>query len=174
MLNRSTSLLLRHLNWRLLLVQLLLQWCFANSIWQFALLWDLPLSPVFTSANPEPVLGPGPMLGISVQRQLDYMLVLSTFPHLASLLALLLSLLLFRKKRWFWVSAILPFLVIVSLQYLGLTFRGVLNDLSGHLHFNLHNPGFRFFSTGLLLLTGGVLLLYAKPIHRFISGRRMA
>jgi hypothetical protein len=86
------------------------------------------------------------------------------------IIAYLISWRISLKRNWFWVNSVLVFLVayyLKRLSLLGWSSLQVFFLAPGHL-FSV-NSVWSFLTNGLFMLTIGSLLLFLKPVIRFIE-----
>jgi len=155
------------LNWRLILFHLVACWCFTYAFSLFSWLYDLNyVKYALTHSNREVFKMPG----FTNQRVAD-MALWSALSYPAGLLAcFILSMIISRKKRWFWLNGFISFLVACLLFHF--KFTGWI-----WLKYIFLTPGelFGVFSAGYFILNGGILLvlgllcLFLPAVVRFIE-----
>ncbi len=86
------------------------------------------------------------------------------------LTALILSLLICRRHKWFWLNAVIAFIVLFILQrqyYAGWIFLKYIFMAPGDI---FHSSFLYLLTNGLLLLVLGLFTFYYKRLQRFIDG----
>lgn len=157
------------INWRQIVVHALAFWFFMYAFETLAYLFHIDLIDASKSTN----LNMNEMIqkkGIGVV-EITSFLITQGFAEIAGILiAVVLSFIISFKNKWFWFNSLLSLLLIFLFMRLRLTGWDQIRDffyLPGRLSSNIV---IELLINGMILLTIGLLLLFSKPIKRFIAG----
>jgi hypothetical protein len=90
------------------------------------------------------------------------------------LVAFFVSLAISIKRHWFWVNALLAFLLAYILYRFDLLGWTYLKKLFWYLGQKFNSSTIEFLFNGIILLTIGVLIFFLRRSNKFIENRRLS
>jgi hypothetical protein len=158
---------INRLNWRLILLHLVACWCFAYAFSLFSWLHDLDYIKYVLTHSGQGIFK---MPGVTGRRIAD-LLMWSALSYPAGLLiCFILSMVISRKKRWFWLNGFISFLVACLLfhfKFTGWIWLKFIFLTPGQLFGNF-SAGY-FILNGIVLLVLGLLCLFLPMAVEFIE-----
>jgi len=155
------------LNWRLILIHLVSCWCFAYAFSLFSWLQDLDyVKYVLTHSNQAIFKMPG----LTNKRIYEAALWGSLCYPAGLLTCFIFSMIISRKKHWFWLNGFISFLVACLLfhfKFTGWIWLKFIFLTPGEL-FGVFSAGYFIFN-GVVLLVLGLLCLFLPAAVQFIE-----
>jgi hypothetical protein len=167
------------INWRQILIHFVATWFFIYSFQQLAYLTnpteyegveilvnsgDKKASEFLTKNN----IGPGQFV--------SYAFYASEAWVIGLVIAFIISLIISRRRKWFWVNSLIVFFVafvLKRLHSLGWIYLKQIFLEPGHL-FIFNSTALYLLTNGLLLLLLGILAFSFRPFNDFIEKNRLA
>lgn len=165
---------LSKLNWRQMLVHFVAMWFFIHAFQFLSYLTNIRLyEAVQTSSKNN---GRFSTANFSAAELVSYLYYTTTSWFFALLLALIISLLMSKWKKWFWLNSLISFLIAYLLErfdYSGWYYLKHIFFLPGSVFKHTsYYPTFYLLTNGAVLLSLGVVTFFNNRITRFVDENR--
>lgn len=158
------------INWRQILVHAIAFWFFMYAFQTLSYLFHLKLIDIVRVSNNN--LNDAMTKNDIGPVELTSFLITEGFANIGGLItAFIISLLLSRKNKWFWINSLIALLLVIILSKTGINLWDTLRPVFYSLGWLFSNSLVTYLINGILLLSIGLLLLFLNPINRFITGR---
>ena len=112
--------------------------------------------------------------GITGSDLVNLLLWTSVSGSIGLLVAFIISILISIKRHWFWINALITFIVTYFLHRLDLLGWLYLKKISWYLGQKFNNSTPAFLLIGTILLSIGLLIFLLKKTNQFIENNKLA
>ena len=162
------------LNWRQVLLHFVAFWFFIHAFQTLSYLYDTKLIDTLRQSDGQDTIKILEDSGTS-SVDLTYFLLWTNASGLIGLLvAFIISLIISFKRHWFWMNALIAFILTYLLDRFDLLGWTYLKPFFLYLGQKFNNSTVEFLVNGIILLTIGLLILFLQRLNQFIENKKLA
>jgi hypothetical protein len=158
------------INWRQILIHFIAFWFFIHAFLTASALYDVELVAALRQSNKQDLVKI-----FNDGRRLNYFLFWTNVSGFIGLVvAVMISLIISIKRNWFWVNALIAFIITYLLYRFDLLGWPHLKPFFLYLGQRFNNIAVEIFVNGTILLTIGLLIFFLRRPNQFIENNRPA
>ncbi|MFL9484946.1 hypothetical protein ACI6Q2_19330 [Chitinophagaceae bacterium LWZ2-11] len=162
------------LNTRQILVHFIAFWFFIHAFQAFSYLYNTKLLEAYNHSNEKDTFKILKQAHVTPDEVVQFALVVSVSGFIGLLVAVIISLTISIKRRWFWLNTSITFIITYALYKFGLLASTFLNQFFWYFEQGLNNTAIKFLLNGIILLIIGLLIFFLKPSNKFIEQNKAA
>ncbi len=161
------------LNWRQILLHFIAFWFFIHAFQTLSYLYDTKLIDAVRQSNGQ--LNNQTLIDNNIEASdLTYFVLWTSVSGFVGLLvAFIISLAISIKRHWFWINALIAFLLTYILYRFNLLGWTYVKQFFWYLGQKFNNSTIEFLFNGLILLIIGVLIFFLRRPNRFIENNKL-
>ena len=162
------------INWRQILIHFVAFWFFIHAFQTLSYLYDTKLVNTVRQSNAQDNIKTLGDNGTTTS-DLTYVVIWTSVSGFIGLLAaFIISLTISIKRHWFWINALLAFILTYILYRFDLLGWKFLKQIFWYLGQQFNNPTIEFLFNGIILLTIGFLIFFLRRPNQFIENKKLA
>jgi hypothetical protein len=162
------------LNWRQIVIHFVASWFFIHAFQTLSYLYDTRLIDIVRQSNGQLTSQAFVDNKIEAADLTYFVLWTSVSGFVGMIAAFIISLTISIKRHWFWVNALLAFVLTYILYRFDLLGWTYLKQFFWYLGQRFNNSTIEFLFNGIILLTIGVMLFFLKRPNQFIENKKLA
>ena len=161
------------LNWRQILIHFVAFWFFIHAFQTLSYLYDTKLIDIIRYSNRQDSIKTLTDNGTTASDLVYLQLWTSTSGFIGLLIAFIISLTISIKRHWFWINALIAFILTYFLYRFNLLGWNYLKQFFWYLGQKFNNSTAEFLFNGIILLTIGLLFFLLKRPNQFIENNKL-
>lgn len=162
--------ILKHLNWKHILLHFIATWFFIHSFYILSYLHDIEFTEfIIKNRNEMPVFEEVPF---DTKRMSDFFMITGVSKFIGLLVAFIISFSISIYRKWFWLNSVLALLIAFLLFKLDLLLWDYLRIVFRFTGGFMPNVILDFLFDGLVMLFLGLLLFFYKKSTQIINYKK--
>jgi hypothetical protein len=162
------------LNWRQVLLHFVAFWFFIHAFQILSYLYDTKLLDTVRQSNGQVTTKILVDSGTNATGITYFLLWTSVSRLIGLLVAFIISLIISFKRHWFWINALIAFILTYILYRFDLLGWIYLKPFFLYLGQKFSNSTVEFLVNGIILLTIGLLIFFLQRSNPFIKNKKLA
>jgi hypothetical protein len=161
------------LNWRQILLHFAAFWFFIHAFQTLSYLYDVKLIDSVRQSKEQDPIEILRASGTSIATLTNFVLWTNVSGFVGLLVAFIISLAISFKRHWFWINALIAFILSYLLYRFDLLGWTYLRSFFWYLGREFNNSMVEFMLNGIILLAIGLLIFFLRAPNQFIESKKL-
>lgn len=161
------------LNWRQIVIHFIAFWFFIHAFQTLSYLFDTKLVDTVRQSNGQLTSRALTDKKIEASDLTYFVLWTSVSGFFGLLVAFIISVAISIKRHWFWINALISFLLMYILYRFDLLGWTYLKQIFLYVGQKFNNSTIEFLFNGIILLIIGVLIFFLRQPNKFIENKKL-